>query len=616
MNVHCSLHFKSLQLRIRMLPSDGSEVLQLTRWRDNVLYAFAWGQTSVLDRLAVKAVSLAPSADELLLTGVGKVLDSQVWAGCTKSAQESVATAITKWKTSAKRRAPCQGPSCPGLLKKPKLFKDTAVHFGEWLRMTEHVQPGETDAQAAAFAFSIRGFENWRQLEGLVQADLVGWSKCPRVQAMIVRSVARVNSGTAGEPGSTASGSETLVLSSKTATSSSVTDEDARTFSDAVTPQALAAREKALMSEKELMSLEGLGVSLGPQEAIASLKMAKDMFQVQPLLDKMVLSAKLATNRKSSASVSSGLRAWHGFARAVLDYNERTLPPRCSRDMQRFVVIFKNSGTAANYVGYVNWACKVLDLCTLWRDETVSMVLKGNKKICLQNSSGILKVRVLLDDERVRGIVHLADRADLQELSLATLVWYEFLLRPLSEALVIYFGAPEWTMRLPNGIANGMWVQQGRLYLRLSCRKHRQSGSLLMRQCTCERMKGEQFCVLHRFLQASTNKKPGDVMWRMTSWSTLKQLRTLLKLCKVSGAEQFAWKGFRAGKATAMAAVGDGVGAVLSAGEWKSRAFLSYVDEDTIDKARLLDEMIESSDDDDDEPVSKQVALEPFLPVL
>ena len=214
----------------------------------------------MLDRLAVKAVSLAPSADALLITGVGKVLDSQIWANCKSSAQESVAVAVTKWKASAKKRSPCQGPTCPSLLKRPRLFKDTALHFCEWLRLTERVQPSETDTQAAAFAFSIRGFENWRQLEGLAPEDLVGWSKCPRVQAMLVRSVARVNSGTAGESGSAASGSSALVLDSgtssssgdrysKIATSSSVTDADARVFSDAVTPQALAVREKELLSE-------------------------------------------------------------------------------------------------------------------------------------------------------------------------------------------------------------------------------------------------------------------------------------------------------------------------------------------------------------------------------
>ena len=54
-----------------------------------------------------------------------------------------------------------------------------------------------------------------------------------------------------------------------------------------------------------------------------------------------------------------------------------------------------------------------------------------------------------------------------------------------------------------------------------------------------------------------------------------------------------------------MAAVGDGVGEVLSAGEWKSRAFLSDVDEDTIDRARLLDEMIESSDEEEEPIVEK-----------
>ena len=95
------------------------------------------------------------------------------------------------------------------------------------------------------------------------------------------------------------------------------------------------------------------------------------------LLDEIAWETRAETNRKSSASVASGLRAWHAFAVHVLDYKpEKTLPPACSAHVQRFIVFFRNAGTAANYVSYINWACKLNNLMTAWRDQAITMQLK------------------------------------------------------------------------------------------------------------------------------------------------------------------------------------------------------------------------------------------------
>ena len=581
------------------------EIQLLARWRDQVLDAFTWGNASMLDRLALRAISMSPSAAALDATGDGKLLsDASVWAATgTAGTTKNVAAALEKWKrcaSSTKRARVSGSPSCLEIVKKPKLFKDTACHFLNWLQLTERVVPACSDAQNASFAFAIRGFEDWRQLEGLSEADLLGWSQCSRVQAMIVRAVRRVNSGVAGEAQSTAADSVSLSLTPAN-NPKSIQAADASAFALSVTTQAASKRSEELLQEKSLMSLTELGESLRPQEAISRLEAARDMFQIRPLLSMMVFNAKFATNLKSSKSVASGLRAWHGFATKLLDYDKNTLPPRRSPDVQGFCTIFRSAGTAANYVGYISWACRVLSLDTSWRDEEISMVLKGTAKLITQKGSRLLKGRVLLDDEKIRGLVGLADKIDMGSLALAILTWYEFLLRPLSEALVAFVGEAAWKSYLPSQFLNGLWIQDDCIFLRLACRKHRQSGSLLVRRCTCGRMQNEQFCLFHRFGSAAANLVPGDVLWKFDGYSTLAYLRSLLKLLKVENYDAFTWKGFRAGKATAMTAAGDGVGEVLAAGEWRSRAFLAYIDEDTIDKTRLVHEAALASDDDDDD---------------
>ena len=64
----------------------------------------------------------------------------------------------------------------------------------------------------------------------------------------------------------------------------------------------------------------------------------------------------------------------------------------------------------------------------------------------------------------------------------------------------------------------------------------------------------------------------------------------------IPGAPSFSGKAFRAGKATALAAAGASIGQILLAGEWKSRAFLRYVDEDSVDASQLLEQTVMVSD--------------------
>ena len=53
---------------------------------------------------------------------------------------------------------------------------------------------------------------------------------------------------------------------------------------------------------------------------------------------------------------------------------------------------------------------------------------------------------------------------------------------------------------------------------------------------------------------------------------------------------------FRAGHATCLAKEGKSLGRILQAGEWKSAAFLSYVDEDAVDSSEFSNLVLDESD--------------------
>ena len=181
----------------------------------------------------------------------------------------------------------------------------------------------------------------------------------------------------------------------------------------------------------------------------------------------------------------------------------------------------------------------------------------------------MLRVRILLDDGWVIATVKMTDTFD-QLLSVANLFWYEFLLRVQSEALVVYKGQPSWESCLPSGIPNAVWIVGTTIHFRLRTRKHRPHGSLLGRTCSCRRMKSPVFCLYHRLSSLLQGLEVGDVVWSFNSHKTLQCLRTVLSGLGMNRAEMLAWKSWRAGRAICMAAQGDSLGTILTAGEWKS----------------------------------------------
>ena len=65
-------------------------------------------------------------------------------------------------------------------------------------------------------------------------------------------------------------------------------------------------------------------------------------------------------------------------------------------------------------------------------------------------------------------------------------------------------------------------------------------------------------------------------------------------------AEGVSWKSFRAGHATHLAACGCDIKVITDAGEWRSRAFLEYIDGDKVDEVVFLNTTMDQSDEEDE----------------
>ena len=76
------------------------------------------------------------------------------------------------------------------------------------------------------------------------------------------------------------------------------------------------------------------------------------------------------------------------------------------------------------------------------------------------------------------------------------------------------------------------------------------------------------------------------------------ELQKALKAQGVQHADLFTLKSFRASKATELAKKGVGLGIILADGEWRSRAFLAYTNEQKLDEMHFLATTIDASDDE------------------
>ena len=465
---------------------------------------------------------------------------------------------------------------------------------------------GPTDALVCshlAVSLCLNGFRCTRHLYGLTTQEVDLVTRSPAQRAMLGRVLVAVNARWA-------------LKRKRVDASVSVITQEVKVNYDPCVPGSkepenakhLADRVKDMDVDKIHGVIEKafrtfnvpMGVKSVPAATIQALSAAQN--QGVPVVD--MLSAKasmlrLETKRRSLPAVASALRCWHAFATAVLAYDGgETLPPKCSQDVEAFVAIFKNGSTAANYVGFIRWACTHLHLSKEWDTVTLMETVRGARKRQERVYGGTKHAEKLLDDTLMTRVVRMADHMGLQEFATFALVCWEFLLRVQSEAVPMLVGCQGDATSMPQGRHSGLWVDSAsHLCLRLARRKNRPQGSLLRRGCTC-RTAGRQFCVVHRMQLYLAGKQVAAPIWPFTPATALSAFRRMLVLVDTPQSSQFTLKAFRAGRATTLAAQGKSLGTILQAGEWRSSAFMNYVDTDIVDSAQLLTQTLALSDEE------------------
>jgi len=378
----------------------------------------------------------------------------------------------------------------------------------------------------------------------------------------------------------------------------------ANEYGSALAVTDLDDKMRLLQEKADRFGVPGLGSSMAPAQMPGALARAEaEGHDVQGLLADRVKAITLHTRSGSLKGVAAALKAWHGFAVLVLGYGEQaTLPPRSPQDVLMWAATFKNSGTAANYLAAVKWACLSEGLDTAWYGDRMFALVKGLAKVKLTQVAQTISCKALLTSEAVQRTVCVADGLDDGQWAPFALASWNFLARVQSEMVPLEVGTAQKCLTLPPGRHSSVYVSEDELTLaiRFQKRKNRPSGSYLRRPCTCKATT-PQFCVVHRVMRwiKEQDLSDGDRLFSVSGTSAARKLGRYLTLCGTAGAEAYTLKAFRAGRATEMAALGFTLPAILEAGEWKSRAVFNYVDIAVADHAEVLRQSIEASDDED-----------------
>ncbi|CAE8640130.1 unnamed protein product [Polarella glacialis] len=544
------------------------------------------------------AASLTASKTLLRSTGAGLLLgNALVWAGLTQPWQAKRLRTVAFWKRQCRSSEGSaeQGPVAQplGALKAPDFLaavRDMERQMKTWCSNSLMADL----ASDLSLRVVLLGFVDWRHLEGVRPEVARLWAHTPQEEAALFSFVTKVNE---------------VVYSARFAVmQTEMCSRFAFRRNDNMIP-VNASEFASKLSQGQMVDIEAktegmfreLDVDFkdaGPSNVSRALASAVDQgkgAEVDKVLELRALGLMMSSQRRSMASVASGLRCWRYFASSVLGYHgEAMLPPTAPEHIIKFACIFRNSGTARNYIGYIKWACVASSLGIEWWDPSVQLLLKGLQK--QQVAHSITSTREWRMSQLLyEKLVHLADAMEMREWGDMAVLSWNFLLRVQSEAVPLEKGSPIELVQLFPERRSAVFIEGSWIHLRLQRRKNRHFGSLLKRRCVCDQ-EDPRLCPVHRLSQRLCLCGAGQRLFSLTPSTAFNTLRRLLGLLSEPAATFAGLKVFRAGRATAMALLGWPLLKILQEGEWKSAALLHYASEDSLDAGAVLRTVLEESD--------------------
>ena len=308
-------------------------------------------------------------------------------------------------------------------------------------------------------------------------------------------------------------------------------------------------------------------------------------------LESARVSAIAGSCPRSHAELRSSVRAYMAFASKI---GKVELPP-ATDVLLAWSTLFRCSGTFKNYVSSLRAACQIAGIPT---DGMYDSLLR-KAAIAIDKRRGYvarqpLFIRFPIIQQIVQHAVKGRNHGAVT-LAMAYLCTYVFLLRMPSECLPIRLATGSPTDEEQQAVIT---VSADEVSLKLKRRKNRDGGSILHRRCWCSHCR--LTCPVHALGQFLRQCGPGSAPFACFGPSgVLSALRSWLRVLNIENATQYRTHDIRRGHARDLQAAGSSLSEILKAGEWRSAAFLSYLDRDDLEcEATLVAHIGESSDEE------------------
>ena len=566
------------------------------QWCKGVLQAYAEDNAAQLAKLASSALKVDLGAQALLLSGAGFLCgDNAIWARGSDATFEVVAVVRKKWQAAyaSATKLQCRSKCASPFVKLAPAEFHVAVSN---LQLQGAERLGNAFSapvlREAAVWLALSGFSTLASLDQAEIEDVV----IPRSKAAVNAAVAQlITAATDDAVASRALKKRCLAWDDLLPLKQSESI-GANTLMDMIAPDAIQTKEAGLDEAMKSVGLRQVPEKSPMLEIQAWAAAKRSGANVELLLTERSQLLSLEGVRTNAKSKVSALKAWHACCVDVLGVPENaTLPPRSIGHVRAFVGMFKNGATAANYLNHILAACKVAQLSTDWHDSAVQQIKVDararSKRLGVCGQKEVVTLPAYMQTKLLSVTTERGDAAR----GVSFGIYWKALLRVQSEGCGIMVGAPSWASGLPQGIMAAVWAHADVLFLRLRTRKHRVHGSLLQILCSCK-ADGPSLCVVHSFMRLQL--KPHDWLIRETPYQILKMLRHYLRELHFDRAGDVTLKTFRASAASAMVASGEPLARILAAGEWKSSAFLNYVDESEVDRQKYISSLLDAEEDE------------------
>lgn len=330
----------------------------------------------------------------------------------------------------------------------------------------------------------------------------------------------------------------------------------------------ITALSKEVLARLKLPTDMGLAVR-GPAKAIKAMP-TMNMSECTEWLVNARVSAIAGSCPRSSKEIASSVRAYTAFAAKL---RQLALPPTVDM-LLAWSNLFRSSRTFANYVSLLRTACQIAGIYTAGMHDPA---LKKAMRAIDKRRGYTPREPMFIQFELVQKLVHQASKDTnpaAKTLSMAFLMSYVFLLRLPSECLPVCTAADPANDSKHKAVVA---VHSDRITLRLSRRKNKEGGSFLTRKCWCATCKAT--CPVHALGKFFASLEPGcSPFSSLSAYKALTGLRIQLQNAGVPEALKYRTHDLRRGHAKDLAQSGSSLLEILKAGEWRSAAFLQYMD--------------------------------------